>query len=955
VRTTENRANARILLVDDNDAGRYMMARHLSLAGFQVSEATTGLDGLRLFDAEAPDVVILDVQLPDISGYEVCQRIKHGTGPRVPVIQISATFVSTEDRVRGLDYGADVYLGEPINPDELVAYVDAMVRIRRAEASALAANAQLAAVVQSSADAIYSCDPNGIILTWNPAAERLYGHRPSEIVEKPLSILTTDHAWANAESLKRSLSSEESMNWFQAAHRRGNGEIFQAAVSWSKIRDSSGHLTGLCIIARDITRQLEAEKNLRETAAALSHAEERLRFVVENSPDAVFIQDRELRYIWISQATEPLVKEECLGKTDYELLPDDEETRKLIQLKKRLMSEGRREKLEVTISPKGQLRIFEAVYQPWRDSAGEVIGLAGYARDITERKLAEAERERLLSRLAADRQRIGTILRELPAGVVIAQAPDGRVTYSNKYVEQIFGTGHATSGADNYITTWNPHHPDGRPFDLEEVPMVRALRGEASGGVEMRMPVEQGWVDLSASATPIRDASGAVVEAVVAFENITERKKAEEYASALGVISDMIHSTLNSDEIMQRAIAEAARALGAETAAISLRQASSWRVSYVHGFPSEVIGAEMRDEPEPHALRAITTRKPVAITDTLESEEVNRAHMQRWGIRSVLVVPLLVKGEAAGVLFFNHHHRPFQFQKMHISFASRIADSLSLALENARLFENLQRELIERQEAERSLESAHEALGRAHAEAEQKVKDRTARLEELVLELEGLSYSIAHDMRAPLRAMSSFAQVLVEEYNSRLDDKARDYLRRIAASAQRLDRMIQDVLNYTRLVRHGLPLEPVNLDNLARELISSYPNLQPPSAVISIEGQLPVVHGNVAALTQCFSNLLDNAVKFVTPGVLPQVRLRSEPAGLFARIWFEDNGTGIPSDWHARIFDLFQRYHSSVATKGTGVGLAVVRKSIERMGGRVGLESEPEKGSRFWIELPAVC
>jgi signal transduction histidine kinase len=196
--------------------------------------------------------------------------------------------------------------------------------------------------------------------------------------------------------------------------------------------------------------------------------------------------------------------------------------------------------------------------------------------------------------------------------------------------------------------------------------------------------------------------------------------------------------------------------------------------------------------------------------------------------------------------------------------------------------------------------------------------------------------------------------------------EVRDYLQRIRISSERMDALVLDALNYNRAVLENLPLEPVDLRELVEGIIRTYPDFQPPKARVWVENALPIVLGNKAGLTQVFSNLLGNAVKFVAPGIYPEVRIRSESSeatssllngaprhGLPApatRVWIEDNGIGIPKEWQHRIFDMFQRVQAGY--EGTGIGLAIVRKMAERMGGRVGVESEPGKGSRFWLELP---
>jgi signal transduction histidine kinase len=245
----------------------------------------------------------------------------------------------------------------------------------------------------------------------------------------------------------------------------------------------------------------------------------------------------------------------------------------------------------------------------------------------------------------------------------------------------------------------------------------------------------------------------------------------------------------------------------------------------------------------------------------------------------------------------------------------------------------------------------------AAAILEQTVAERTAELHDTISELEAFSYSISHDMRAPLRSMRGYADILMRECSETLTPESRRYLERITSSAERMDRLIQDVLTFSRVARNELTLEPVNLDHLVRGILECYPNLQQPHADIAIEDRLPYVLGNAAALTQCISNLLGNAVKFVAKGTQPRVRLwaevdetasREQP---MVRLYVRDNGIGIAKTAQDKIFGIFQRLNKNY--DGTGIGLAVVKKAAERMRGRVGVNSEPGQGSTFSLELPS--
>jgi len=256
--------------------------------------------------------------------------------------------------------------------------------------------------------------------------------------------------------------------------------------------------------------------------------------------------------------------------------------------------------------------------------------------------------------------------------------------------------------------------------------------------------------------------------------------------------------------------------------------------------------------------------------------------------------------------------------------------------------EALQSEIEERKKAAAKIESLNQELVL-----------QSSRLESANKELESFSYSVSHDLRAPLRAMLGFTNALREDYAKDLPEQAKNYTIRIGRAAERLDRLISDLLAYSRITTQDMRTETVDLDKLVRDAIKEYPDLQSQSNHITIEGRLPKVLGHESGLTQVVTNLLGNSIKFVKPGEAPKIIIRAEStakAGL-TRIWFEDKGIGISPHNYARIFKIFEQLNSQSLYDGTGIGLAVVKKTIERMNGKVGVESEEGQGSRFWIEL----
>ncbi|MBI4664394.1 MAG: hybrid sensor histidine kinase/response regulator [Verrucomicrobia bacterium] len=220
-------------------------------------------------------------------------------------------------------------------------------------------------------------------------------------------------------------------------------------------------------------------------------------------------------------------------------------------------------------------------------------------------------------------------------------------------------------------------------------------------------------------------------------------------------------------------------------------------------------------------------------------------------------------------------------------------------------------------------------------------------------ELESFSYSVSHDLRSPLRAMQGYSQILLEEFKGRLGPEGEDFLKRINKAAFRMDALIRDILSYSQVTKTEVRTEKVDLESVAEDLVRESRALKEAEARVVIQKPLHPVIGHLAYLTQCLSNLLDNASKFVPENTTPEITVRTERIHDRVRIWVEDNGIGIDPSFHDRIFKMFERGDSGRRYDGTGIGLTIVKKAVEKMGGSVGVESSPAAGSRFWIELPS--
>jgi len=293
--------------------------------------------------------------------------------------------------------------------------------------------------------------------------------------------------------------------------------------------------------------------------------------------------------------------------------------------------------------------------------------------------------------------------------------------------------------------------------------------------------------------------------------------------------------------------------------------------------------------------------------------------------------------------------------------------------EDVIIIDGLLEDISDRQRAQAEIRLLNENL-------ERRVRERTAELEAANEELEAFSYSVSHDLREPLRAIQGFTQALLEDCGDQLNALGQSYAQRIVAAAYRLETLIQDLLTYSRLSRTDMQRLPVNLTAVMAEvLLQLEEELRDRQVQVTVEEPLPSVVGDYTTLVQVAINILRNAVKFVAAGVQPQVRVWAEEittageageensiqnpkskiqnpyrpsSSKWVRLWVEDNGIGIEPKYQAQIFRVFERLHGVETYPGTGIGLAIVHKGMERMGGRAGVESQVGQGSRFWIELP---
>jgi PAS domain S-box-containing protein len=538
---------------------------------------------------------------------------------------------------------------------------------------------------------------------------------------------------------------------------------------------------------------------------------------------------------------------------------------------------------------------------------GRFVHTQCFTRDVTREKQEEVATRRLAA------------IVESSDDAIISKDLNGIIMSWNSGAQRIFGyTAEEVIGKP--VTILMP------PERVNEEPgiLARIRRGERIDHYEtIRMHKNGHLIDISLTVSPVRDASGRVVGISKTARDITERRRIELQQRSLYDLAAAINRSEELSDIYNASLTAIRRCEMADRAAILLFDADGvMRFKAAHGL-SEAYRKAVEGhspwkpgDPDP---------RPVAIDDirTAGLDPHLQKVVEDEGIRALAFIPLRYHKRLLGK-FMIYYNAPHRFEPDALRPAEAIASQVSFA--------------IERQKDAEALESL--------------VDERTKSLREAVAQMEEFSYTVSHDLRAPLRGMQVYSKALLEDYGEMLDVEAKRYVMRIEENATRLDKMVLDVLTFSRLARTELKMERVSLDKLVRELVQHYPGMQPPRAEVRIDPLSDVV-GHEPSITQAVSNLLSNAVKFVAPGVTPNVHVWTERKEGAVRLWVADNGIGIDPVHHSRLYNMFERVHPNLRYDGTGVGLAIVRKAVSRMGGETGLESDGKNGSRFWIQLPA--
>ncbi len=692
---------------------------------------------------------------------------------------------------------------------------------------------------------------------------------------------------------------------------------------------------GLLIFFHDITDHKKAEEKLRGS-------EERFRALTESASDLILIisADGNISYVSPSvQSVSGYHEDEILGRNISEFIHEDDIPQAMRALASRSQISGQ--------APAPIELRFRHRDETWRvvEILGNnllglpaVAGIVLNARDITKRKQAEVT-------LQEAETKYRTLIEQIPNTVTYIDSADPNVgtEYVSPQIKKILGYTSEEWQANPRI--WQSHiHPE----DQSAILAMNQRHDETGESMtkEYRMITRSGAVVwIYDSATMLRDEEGKPLFSHGIMVDITERKQADE----------KIRSYLNQLTALNKAALQLQKLHSPEVLANEIIQALESILNYTYG--AVLLIDESGERLMPFALSA-QKQNPLFVEQDkkyVESADIrvgkgitgwvaktgqsirlgdvrqdDRYFGIRDDIRSELCVPLKAGERVIGVINMESTQAD-AYSESDERVLETVAAQVSVAIQNSQLFEQVQKQT---------------------AELERRVLERTAQLQSANKELESFSYSVSHDLRAPLRAISGFAEIIARRHRADLNEEGQHYFDNIIQASERMGHLIEDLLTYSRLGRSGLRLEPVSLSGLLADLAKDLKGqIDELHGTIRIAEDLPDVTGDRTLLIQIFTNLLENAVKYRKVDVPPQIKVACQLEGNHVIFSVKDNGIGIPAEYQDKIFNIFQRLHSEEEYPGTGIGLATTKKSVELLGGEVWVESQVGKGSTFYVRL----
>lgn len=711
----------------------------------------------------------------------------------------------------------------------------------------------------------------------------------------------------------RALALPSPAQW-AAANRTLHDEIARREQSETALRQ-----------ARDNLEQRVHERTAEWLRAndAVRESEHRFRALLNNATDliAIVAADGTVRYVSPShQVILGYVPENLIGRNAFDFVHPDEVANLLEQFRESTMRSCKTEAIEYRFRhADGGFRVLEAIGRNLCDDSA-VAGIVVNSRDITARKRVE-EAAREASQFSQQ------IIDSAQEGVVV-YGRDLRYLLWNQFMERLTGVP-AREALDRHVL-------DVLPF-LREAGLIErleeALAGKTHGPLDFPYHMPQtgcaGWA--SDTSGPLRNAKGEIIGVIGIVRDITDRKQAEEAAMARAIqhaiiaqLGQLALGGMDISDLMDEAVRQTADILNVPSchvfellpdgATLLLRAAPV-------GFGAIVGQATIAVERGFPSGYTMLTKEAVMVND-LTADPRFCAAMSPVGLVGGMTVLIQGQSHPFGVCgAFSDQPRVFTANDLH--FLQSVANLLAQAIERKRVEEELER----------------------------RVAERTTELAASNRELEAFSYSVSHDLRAPLRAIDGFSAALLEEHAEQLDSAGTALLERVRVNTRSMKQLIDALLGLARVTRSEVQRQPIDLTALACELAAKLHEGDPGRSVSFAIADGHLVEGDPLLLRVAMENLLGNAWKYTRK--LSEARIefgRTDDGVYFVR----DNGAGFDMAFEAKLFRAFQRLHPAAEFEGTGIGLATVQRIIHRHGGRIWAEGEVGKGATFFFTLPSM-
>ncbi len=836
----------------------------------------------------------------------------------------------------------------------LASFLDVSER-KSAEENIRASEGRYRQIVETTHDGVWMIDARNRTTFVNQRMAEMLGYTTEEMVGQ--SVLAFVHDEERAEAGRRIAAASKGISESRERRfRRKDGSTLWALLAANPLFSADGTYSGAVSMVTDITERKRLEEALNEAVTTATARADELQALLDSVPALVFIaHDPLCRRMTANRAAENLMKVGPGGNpalnrpegerpTTFRFLRDGRELLPAELPMERAAATGQPQtdvELTLDLGPGNQRHLVGSAV-PLADDQGAVQGAVGAFIDISDYKLAKDS-------LRAGEEKYRRIVETAHEGIWLIDA-EHRTTFVNRRMAEILGC--------------TPDEMLGQPptaFMTEESSreaepkLDRARRGIAEVH-ERRYRRKDGsevWTLLSTS--PFLSVDGDYAGSLAMVSDITERKVAEAEVehilrlyTALLELSEAVVRARSREELFGAATRIVVESGGFKTAWMGCHDPATHRIDVVssHGDQTgylDGIRVYADDRPEGRGPTGMSVRegRSVVFNDFVADPRTLpwREKAARAGWRSSAAFPVWLDGRTWGAFTVYAVDVNF-FGDREVALLERAAASISFALDS------LDREVQQRQ--------AEGEVRRLNEELEQKVAERTAQLEAANRELEAFSYSVSHDLRAPLRAIEGFSGMLVKDGGDHLNAEDQRRLDVVRTNARRMSDLIDDLLNFSRVGRHEIRHGRVVMESLARSAFEDVAG--DPEARARVDFRLrplPDAEGDSTLIRQVWMNLLSNALKFSARQERPRIEVSGAVDGGLAVYNVRDNGAGFDPKYVDKLFGVFQRLHGPKEFEGTGIGLALVKRIVERHGGTVRAEGGVGEGATFHFSLPA--